>query len=112
MFNCAEVLEKAERAFVAPSNKDTRVAVLRLLRERVGEARSIFVESIVKEAKKPRALADGEVSRALANIDEAIAFMGRTHEQTVELGNGPGTKGLESGVASFPPRNHFGYHAL
>ena len=44
----------------------------------------------------------GEVSRALANIDEAIAFMGRTHDQTVELGNAPGTKGLEAVWRPFP----------
>ena len=102
MTNCAEVLERAERAFVATTNKEARLAALKQLRERVGEARSIFVQSIVREAKKPRALADGEVSRALANIDEAIAFMGRTHEHKVELGNAPGTKGLEAVWRPFP----------
>ena len=100
MTNCAEVLERAERAFVATTNK-ARLAAQQH-RERVGEARSIFVQSIVREAKKPRALADGEVSRALANIDEAIAFMGRTHEHKVELGNAPGTKGLEAVWRPFP----------
>ena len=59
MIDCFEVLAKAEKAFEASPNKDARLAALQQLRERIGEARSIFVESIVQEAKKPRALADG-----------------------------------------------------
>ena len=103
-----DILAKAEHALTSAPEWATRVSALKHLRERVEAVRTSLSESIVREARKPIALAEGEVSRAIGNIDEAIEFMGTSPDREVDLKNAPGVSGLSAVWRPYPRGVVFG----
>ena len=78
-------LSRAEKAQQRGLGLQEKREVLQRLRDKIKEARSLYSEQIRNEAKKPPALADAEVLRAIGNISEAIVFLSGTQDRRIEL---------------------------
>ena len=78
-------LNDAAAAFSAGLSRADKLAILSALKESVEANLELYIGHIVREAKKPRALARAEAGRALGNIDEALHFLSKPQDRLVEL---------------------------
>jgi len=83
--NYLAALDAAEEALRQGLDVSQKETALMGLRGRIQEGRDVFEGYIVREAKKPRALARAEVERALGNITEAEHFLSKPLDRSVEL---------------------------
>ena len=97
-----EILERAERALERGLSREEKLNALEKLRSLVDNRQSTYVRAIVEEAKKPWLLADGEVKRALTNIEEAIRFIGTSQDKDIDIGDSTGGEGKEAVWRAFP----------
>ncbi len=89
-----ELLEQAEAALGIQWPSSERRRILGRARRLLEERSEVFTEAIVKDARKPRSLAQAEVHRALCNFDAALAFLDTSTDQIVELDASQNLRGV------------------